>query len=172
MFDRWWVSIVQRRAVVGCDWRFDNLRLATSRLANIFGNGTMYSHDKNLERAKTPEINQIYRINPSAEGVSELRSAERTRTRRNRAKDFAKVYDNQCGSHLQVGHTVRFYCVAWQWLELCAMLKRLFKPRTFEDLRLKAGLRNKKQILWAGYWRHTRNLYQTLRCRKKTKNTA
>ena len=39
------------------------LRLATSRLANIFGNGTMCGHDKNLKRAKTPEINQIYRIN-------------------------------------------------------------------------------------------------------------
>ena len=49
-------------------------RLATSRLANMFGNGTMYGHDKNLKRAKTPEINQI-----------------RTRTGRNRAKDFAKV---------------------------------------------------------------------------------
>ena len=38
-------------------------RLVTSRLANIFGNDTMYGHDKNLKRAKTPEINQIYRIN-------------------------------------------------------------------------------------------------------------
>ena len=55
-----------------------NIRLATSRLANIFGNGTMYRHDKNLKRAKPPEINQtIY--------------AGRTRTGRNRAKDFAKV---------------------------------------------------------------------------------
>ena len=49
-------------------------RLATSRLANMFGNGTMCGHDKNLKRAKTPEINQI-----------------RTRTGRNRVKDFAKV---------------------------------------------------------------------------------
>ena len=38
-------------------------RLATSRLANIFDNGMMYRHDKNLERAKTPEINQRYQVN-------------------------------------------------------------------------------------------------------------
>ena len=32
-------------------------RLATSRLANIFGNGMIYGHDnKKLKRAETPEI--------------------------------------------------------------------------------------------------------------------
>ena len=49
-------------------------RLATSRLTNIFGNGTMYRHDKNLKRAETPEINQINRINraPKAQEASRL----------------------------------------------------------------------------------------------------
>ena len=42
----------------------------------------MYRYDKNLKRAKTPETNQVYRMNrtrsarSSAEGASELRSAE------------------------------------------------------------------------------------------------
>ena len=53
-------------------------RLVTSRLANIFGNDTMYGHDKNLKRAKTPEINQIYRINR----VCSKRSVERRRRER------------------------------------------------------------------------------------------
>ena len=53
-------------------------RLATNRLAIIFGNGTMYRHDKNLKRAKTPEINQIYRINraPKARASSEVPKAQ------------------------------------------------------------------------------------------------
>ena len=36
-------------------------RLATSLFANIFGNGTIYRHDKKLKRAKAPEINRINR---------------------------------------------------------------------------------------------------------------
>ena len=44
-------------------------RLATSRLAYIFGRGRIYKHDKKLKRAETPEIN------PAPE-ASELRSAE------------------------------------------------------------------------------------------------
>ena len=38
-----------------------NGRLATSLPANIFGNDTIYRHDKKPKRAKTPEINQINR---------------------------------------------------------------------------------------------------------------
>ena len=55
----------------------------------FFGNDTIYRHDKKkLKRAKTLEINRINR----APKVSEFRSAEgRTKTGRNRAKDFAKV---------------------------------------------------------------------------------
>ena len=51
-------------------------RLATSRLANIFGNGAIYRHDKKIEKGKTPEIYLINRKRSSAEGASELRSAE------------------------------------------------------------------------------------------------
>ena len=37
----------------------------------------MYGHDKKLKRTETPEINQLNIPNkPSAEGASELRSAE------------------------------------------------------------------------------------------------
>ena len=50
----------------------------------------MYRHDNNLKRAKTPEINQIYQINRAYQSVPERTG--RTRTGRNRAKDFAKVY--------------------------------------------------------------------------------
>ena len=34
----------------------------TGRLANIFGNGTIYGHDKKLKRAETPELNQDLRL--------------------------------------------------------------------------------------------------------------
>ena len=37
--------------------------LATSRLANIFGNGTIYRHDKILKRAKKKTIELINRTN-------------------------------------------------------------------------------------------------------------
>ena len=36
-------------------------RLATSRLANIFGSSTIYRHDKKLKRAKIRDTNQINR---------------------------------------------------------------------------------------------------------------
>ena len=45
--------------------------LATSRLANIFGNGTIYRHDKKLKRAKTPEINQRNRAHQNRKKSSE-----------------------------------------------------------------------------------------------------
>ena len=51
-------------------------RLATSRLADIFGNGTIDKHDKKFKRAKTPEIKRINRapkeeISKSCEGLCE-----------------------------------------------------------------------------------------------------
>ena len=66
-------------------------RLATSRLANTFGNGTAYRHDKKIEKGKNPrnEPNK-----PSTEGASELRSAKGTISSSSGelgAKDFAKV---------------------------------------------------------------------------------
>ena len=66
-------------------------RLATSRLANTFGNGTVYRHDKKIEKGEKPrnEPNE-----PSAEGASELRSAKGTISSGSGApgaKDFAKV---------------------------------------------------------------------------------
>ena len=69
-------------------------RLATSRLANIFGSSTIYRHDKKLKRAKNPRY-KPNKPSASGEGASEVRSAkgtEHTRTGRNRAKDFTKVY--------------------------------------------------------------------------------
>ena len=46
-----------------------------------------------IEKSKNPRNKQNVPNKPSAEVASELRSAEgRTRTGRNRAKDFAKVY--------------------------------------------------------------------------------
>ena len=35
--------------------------LVPSRLANIFGNGSIHKHDKKYKRAKIPEINRINR---------------------------------------------------------------------------------------------------------------
>ena len=56
-------------------------RLATSRLANIFGNGTIYRHDKKkTEKGRNPRnkpnIPNKRRARSSAEGASVLRSAE------------------------------------------------------------------------------------------------
>ena len=66
-------------------------RLVASRLANIFGNGTMYRHDKNLKRAIDPEITKL-NIPSSAEVASELRSAEGTRKNRKKScEGLAKV---------------------------------------------------------------------------------
>ena len=66
-------------------------RLATSRLAKIFSNGTIYRHDKKLKRAKPPELTKPNK--PSAEGTSELRAGrpENRKKYLNCAKDFAKV---------------------------------------------------------------------------------
>ena len=51
-------------------------RLATSQLANIFGNDTIYRHGKKkIEKGKKPRNKPN---KPSAEGASELRSAETT----------------------------------------------------------------------------------------------
>ena len=49
-------------------------RLATSRLANTFGNGTVYRHDKKIERVKTPEMNRINRA-PKARASFEVPKA-------------------------------------------------------------------------------------------------
>ena len=50
-------------------------RLATSRLANIFGNGTMYRHDKKkTEKGRNPRNKPNIPNKPSAEGTSELRA--------------------------------------------------------------------------------------------------
>ena len=47
-------------------------RLATNRLANIFGNGTIYIHDKKLKNVKTPEIKQApQNEKKSCEGLCE-----------------------------------------------------------------------------------------------------
>ena len=66
--------------------------LATSRLTNIFGNRTIYRHEKKLKRAKTPEINRINRA-PKARASFEVPKDAGTNRKKylNRAKDFAKV---------------------------------------------------------------------------------
>ena len=53
---------------------------AASPLANIFGNDTIYRHNKKNEKGKKKPRNKLNKP-----------SAGRTRTGRNRAKDFAKV---------------------------------------------------------------------------------
>ena len=47
-------------------------RLATSRLANIFGNGTMYRHDKKFEKGKNPRNKPNIRNKPSAPEPGEI----------------------------------------------------------------------------------------------------
>ena len=52
-----------------------NSRLVLVRLANIFGNGTIYRHDKKTEKGKNPRNTPN---KPSAEGANELWNAEGT----------------------------------------------------------------------------------------------